>query len=207
MINFDKLTLHVRLSLLNDHRNLWWLSVAEPLFSIINRQRELLNQLENEEGSEDRYWEEVGNTEEIIGMLMVCCQTAFQRCLSEVAEWSTPRLEVGQLWKLGSCFDNGHSKAELINALANYYKHEGEWDKAAVMNALASGGPAPKDLKRQVRIAKVIRDCKIDMASNKVLYDGANLLLGDQVVPDSLGEIFAAWHDNLKCRLGLDDVG
>lgn len=203
MIDFKAVRNAAAISLVRSAQNPLWRNILEFLSKELGQklaQRRALEELSGPEGPEGDYdetWAELAlEMEDMLGLAMVCCQTMFDRTISMCAKANIGGRD--GLMKLGVSTDGGLNKAELICALANYYKHESEWDRQVLESKAHTSEKGSTQLERyQLNTARKLVAAGIDIKLPYVLHEGAIKVAGSLENISILVEIFNAWHNEV----------
>lgn len=200
MIDFKAMRDAAMISLVKHAQNPSWRNILEFLSKELGQKLAGQRALEGGEDPEgyDETWADLAfEIEDILGLAMVCCQTMFDRTISECTKLS--KGDRDGLLKLGDRINADLSKANLIWALANYYKHESGWDKKLLKNMIHTGekGTRKDKTSLQLETAKPIVAAGIDIELPYVIREGAVKLAGTLENISILAEIFDGWHNEV----------
>lgn len=203
MIDFEAVKNAATISLVRSAQNPLWRNILEFLSNQLGQKLALQRALENRlnlagpADDHDETWADLAfEMEDILGLAMVCCQTMFDRTISTCA-----KVKIGDrksLMKLRVGANDDLNKAELICALANYYKHESEWDKEVLEGKVRTGEKGSTHLERlRLKTARTLDAAGINIKAPYILLDGAVRVAGSLENISILAEIFNVWHNEV----------
>jgi hypothetical protein len=208
MVDLEKIRIAATLSLIVRERVSPFVDILTTLAAEVSRLTDERRQMTSTDeagdvdGPDDAWLDLESVLDDTLGLAMVCCQTMFERTISAAKKhtgrnWKLELLGLGEL--VG---ESQVTQAALTCALANYYKHEREWDKEN-LRRMVDENKTPKkgENKLQFETARVLMTGGLDIESPAVLGDGVAKLVGRTDNLLEFAKIFDQWRQDVHRRI------
>ncbi|MBK2107068.1 hypothetical protein [Francisella philomiragia] len=120
-------------------------------------------------------------TESLVGTALVACQTYMVGTVGDISEIKGTKLNKIELYKYGKSKCEEYTIVELVNALANFFKHNEEWVSSWPTN----------------ETAKTLRSYGIDGNTEFPLCKGIEKIIGESFELNGLVTVLKDWRYSL----------